>query len=414
MADISNRRRISPPNKDDSGLSQRDQDLARVEALLRDEFSPPLDDDAGPTVAPEPVRPEEAVEIARLPRLAKLPVRRPKVAGPVALTPVSEPPAARPKSSPVHIFLQILILLFVLAWVFILGIMVGRGHLGESGPIHGLVVWLEEKAGWTEPEEPPVVYVQEPAVEPDEGLDWEDVRRRPGYSAGLAAGAWAASKSPPAVAPPEKTGTDSSAAESENQDQSAEDVSGDMNSQQLSATSSLVNYDDPAAGPKERGDLQLTEDRDEDAEAATGDDEPITLATTGVDGLTPHAATGDDELTPTAAIENDESTSPDATRLDSPQFQQTDPAEAGAALEASGAADGKYAVQVASPHDEADAQQRVEKLRSQGLPAYYYQTSAGRYPVRVGRFATRAEAGEAKDRLDSLGYKGLYVSTLTD
>ena len=62
--------------------------------------------------------------------------------------------------SPLRIVIQAFFLLFILSWVFVLGIIIGRGHLWESSPGHDLVVWLEEKAGW-QTDTPPKIILKE-------------------------------------------------------------------------------------------------------------------------------------------------------------------------------------------------------------------------------------------------------------
>ena len=381
MAEIFTRRRTLPPYKDGSGLSQRDQALARVEVLLREELLPPADEENGPAVAPEPVNPAEVVEVSRLPLPAR-PPGKPAAPRPKAPAPAAAPTPPPSKTSPLHTLLQILILLFVLSWVFILGIVVGRGHLWESGPVYSLVLWLEQQANWNQAEEFPVVHVREPSAASEEEADWEDVRRQYGYSGEAAPGAGEEDDSWPAIVPYQ--GPDDPSGPTGGEAAGAEDSL--TNSQWLSAAPSLLNYDGPAVGYQERDGLPAAEEFDED------DSEEATAPTAG-------------ENQPAPAVE---------ALASALRPQPVPPAEPAAAQALPGSADGKYAVQVASPHEEAEAQRRVEKLHSQGLPAYYYQTPGGRYPVRVGRFATQAEAAEAKARLDSLGYKGHYISTLTD
>jgi len=73
------------------------------------------------------------------------------------------PAAGRPAgwfAGPLGQALQVFVVLLVIVWVFLLGVLVGRGRPEESG--HQLVGWLEKMAGWSQT--PPVVI--DPADEP--------------------------------------------------------------------------------------------------------------------------------------------------------------------------------------------------------------------------------------------------------
>jgi hypothetical protein len=73
---------------------------------------------------------------------------------------------------------------------------------------------------------------------------------------------------------------------------------------------------------------------------------------------------------------------------------------------------GQYTVQVASPTSEAEARTVTERYRKRGFDAYYYATGKGRFPTRVGRYRTAEEAGEYLAKLKEAGAKGPYVSRL--
>jgi hypothetical protein len=73
---------------------------------------------------------------------------------------------------------------------------------------------------------------------------------------------------------------------------------------------------------------------------------------------------------------------------------------------------GQYTVQVATANSEAEARAVTETYRRKGFEAYYYRTSSGRYPIRVGRYATEEQAGIARAALSSAGAQGPYVSKL--
>jgi cell division septation protein DedD len=72
---------------------------------------------------------------------------------------------------------------------------------------------------------------------------------------------------------------------------------------------------------------------------------------------------------------------------------------------------GLYTVQVGSPSSEKEARSMVEKYRDKGFEAYYYSRGT-RYPTRVGRFETKDAAEIARARLEKEGASGPYVSKL--
>jgi DedD protein len=76
-----------------------------------------------------------------------------------------------------------------------------------------------------------------------------------------------------------------------------------------------------------------------------------------------------------------------------------------------------YTVQVAASSDADDAGRVVDKLKAQGFDdAYYYQVELnGRryFRVRVGRYATRAEAEKTMNRLAEAGRSNMFISALT-
>lgn len=116
---------------------------------------------------------KEAVETAKLPPEDRpLPRVRPSLntseaqdldrTAPLAV----EPPEKKTRLSVFSAVLQGAILIFVLTWVFLLGILIGRGHLWQAGLGHKLVIWVEQKAGWTSQAGPEIVLKKE--NQPDE------------------------------------------------------------------------------------------------------------------------------------------------------------------------------------------------------------------------------------------------------
>ncbi len=72
----------------------------------------------------------------------------------------------------------------------------------------------------------------------------------------------------------------------------------------------------------------------------------------------------------------------------------------------SGKADGRYAVQAAAPRNEQAAKDLAARLKKAGLNSYIEKVQASdgaRFRVRVGPFATRNEAEQARTRLKELG-----------
>ncbi|MCU0938714.1 MAG: SPOR domain-containing protein [Burkholderiaceae bacterium] len=73
---------------------------------------------------------------------------------------------------------------------------------------------------------------------------------------------------------------------------------------------------------------------------------------------------------------------------------------------AKASADGKFFVQAAAPRSESAAGELAARLKKSGLPAFTERVQASdgtRWRVRVGPYATRAEAERARTRLRELG-----------
>ncbi|MDR0882367.1 MAG: SPOR domain-containing protein [Candidatus Adiutrix sp.] len=343
------------PSPAPNALSRRDQTLARLEKLLSEQFLPPPEEETAEEASPaELVDLEEAVEGGRLPT-------RPRSARPGAR------PRANSKNQPSepvqkHLsffsaLLQALIMIFVLAWVFLLGVMVGREHLWQAGPGHDLVTWLEEKAGWAAKPGPTIVL--DP---PDPADPLAEPEAAPGTAeAENALPVW--NWPPPAEAPPPDNNAAGAEPLAEAEAQPA--ATADQPDEE--------NYWPPAIEPPPEG----------GGEAAAGYSPPDDL-----DGQGP--------ATPATAV---------------PVAEPGQPADL--IGEPDGA--GKFAVQVAAAFNEDEAQAKVNRLIRQGFNAYYYKADKnGRYPVRVGRFATSQDADAAKVRLEQLGYSGPYVSKISN
>lgn len=399
----SSKRRSFPPYDESSKLSRRDQTLVRVEKLLSEQFIVPLQDEApfDEEGSVDLVDLDEAVETAQLPPEARpqprtlSPPKPPPAPGPArAAAPVAEPPEKKSRLSVFSAVLQGAILIFVLAWVFLLGILVGRGHLWQSGLGHDLVVWVEQKAGWSDKAGPEVVLKKK--NQPDELIP------------------------PPApdgdtTAPPETEPDGQQAAEEKEEmpvwnwgDWSPEPVEGAPAGQESSSGSGPAA--NPEAGPaasSEAGPADRGRAAESQAPAAETEEEewPTAIEEDGLGPATEYRPPGDQDDYADYEAMLEPAEVPNATLAEATPLP---PDLAGAP------GTGKFAVQVAEAADAAEAQRKVNLLISQGFNAYFYDGGNGRFPVRVGRFPTNQAAGEAKVLLEELGHKGAYVSVLGD
>lgn len=74
---------------------------------------------------------------------------------------------------------------------------------------------------------------------------------------------------------------------------------------------------------------------------------------------------------------------------------------------------GSFVVQIAAVTDEDRARKVMSEIKSLGFPAYLKTEEAGsaRYKIRVGPYAQREKADQARDGLRSQGYPGAFVSS---
>jgi cell division septation protein DedD len=75
---------------------------------------------------------------------------------------------------------------------------------------------------------------------------------------------------------------------------------------------------------------------------------------------------------------------------------------------------GSFTIQVASALSQTEAKNLVSRFKAKGFEAYYYLASNGRFPVRVNRYDTMAEAESDKSRLEEAGAKNPYISRLNN
>lgn len=398
---LNKRRTTFPPYDEASGLSQRDQALERIERLLSEQLIVPFPEES-PEIHEEAqselVNLDEVVEEIKIQAVPlkeaepSLPVRR--LAGEDEEEKTARPEA---KSSLFHSLFQAFILFFVLGWVFILGVLVGRGHVWEAGYAHEAVAWIEQKVGWTERTGPELIV--KTSAPPEEA--------QPADNSWLPPTAVTAAPVPPAPA---------EAAAEEN-------------------PSAPVAAADEAALPAEF--QEAADDGDDEIpawnwgawEAPADEEAPDSLASPAAgpaaDSITvgslpaEELAQAAEEYPPAEEADEDEAvTAGPADEDDGPEPVALASAESGsqsgAAAPPLAAGDGKFAVQIALAFDEAEAERRVARLEKQGFTAYFYKNPNNRYPVRVGHFATRQDADAAKVRLEMLGYKGPYVSSLNN
>lgn len=377
----SSKRRSFPPYDESSKLSRRDQTLVRVEKLLSEQFIVPLQEEA-PFDGELPFDEEglvdlsEAVETAQLPPEAR---QRPRTLTPPEASPAAAAASPEKKSrlSAFSVVLQGSILIFVLAWVFLLGILVGRGHLWQTGLGHDLVVWVEQRAGWTDKTGPEVVLKKDNG--PDEVI-------------------------PPAPVPGED--------------------------------SVITAETEPDSGetPEEQDEMPTWSWGDwapESANGSPGGEESNSGAGPASTSETSPTDSGRPAESPAPAAETEEEIWPTAIEEDVPgpavEYQppgdQDDYGYYESMLEPAEAASlppdlvglpgtGKFVVQVAEAADSEEAQRKVNQLAAQGFNAYYFDGGNGRFPVRVGHFPTRQDAAQVKIQLEGLGHKAPYVSAL--
>lgn len=381
--------KTQPPEEAADARLPRDPALARVKDLLSEDFV--LLDNEGEdetefprereSLSPEPVVRlvdlDDVVEVERpapterrLPKWAEESLSASAVAnkqkslpGSAGLSP-SIPPMETQSPKPnkiIHSFFQAFIVVFVLTWVFILGILIGRGHLWEAGPGHALVVWLEEKAGW------------QPSVQPEVILKDNGVTRFP-------------------YEPPPSGQQSRSSASSNPFDDLV--VTEEYVLEDGRVTTARRPTSMPSGGPV-------------NSPASTAVVPPS-------NGRSSIAAPRLPESPLYSNRNNASSPSPAASGQQQPAgtSAQTGSQPANGNNAAVEEQDGKFAVQVTLAFNEEEAEKRLARLKEQGFPAYYYQNASGRFPVRVGRFENYEDAEKAKTRLEELGYTRPYISRL--
>lgn len=164
--DPSSRENFLPPHPEAAGLSKRDAALARVDEFLSDgRIHRPQSKDL--PISEEIVQPINIDEVAEAVPLKPPPTRRER-----------SQPGARPEKrerkavSALHWFFQTLLLLFVLVWVFLLGIFIGRGYLMDSPYGRQFIAWVEtfiEPKGQTP--EVSIAETSPPEAEPAPGAE---------------------------------------------------------------------------------------------------------------------------------------------------------------------------------------------------------------------------------------------------
>ncbi|MBF0528951.1 MAG: SPOR domain-containing protein [Deltaproteobacteria bacterium] len=76
-----------------------------------------------------------------------------------------------------------------------------------------------------------------------------------------------------------------------------------------------------------------------------------------------------------------------------------------------------FSIQVATTSESGEANRLTSALKAKGFDAYYYTLEVnGRkyYRVRVGRYGNRDDAKGTMDKLSAAGQKNMYISALTD
>ncbi|UQZ88669.1 hypothetical protein C4J81_05405 [Deltaproteobacteria bacterium Smac51] len=372
-----------PPHEGADGLTKRDLALARVDLIMSDGLvHRPQSSLKGPETLPaevEPVNIDEAVESPPSPAATKPAPIRPQPAPKVAQKRTESAEAEEKKSgfAALHWFFQTLILLFVLAWVFLLGIFIGRGYLMETQAGRELIGWIEETIGWH-------VAAPEISVEKETEADAQSVEA-------MEAGSPEVKRTPPeqsttrapeeppvvAAAPSSQTAAETAAPAM----REAEGTPGGTSSAAKTAET------EPSAQQRESGPEALLANS---SKTAPEDDSifltPETLAV---------EMRREAEMAATVAPVTEE-TPPQRKYSNVPPTSPT----------------GGYAVQATYALNEQAAKGVIERLERQGFPAYYYKNSRNQYLVRVGRFESLSDAENVRDKLSRIGYKDPYISRL--
>ncbi|MDR1043816.1 MAG: SPOR domain-containing protein [Candidatus Adiutrix sp.] len=411
------KRRLNfPPYDETSGLSQRDQTLERVEEILSEQFIPPFPEESVDELSPDLVDPSEVMEEGRIVTSgggpAALPARRPSAA----------PAVGRPKTSLIHTIVQVLILLFVLGWVFILGVVAGRGNFLQSGWGRDLVVWVEDLAGFGARSEPEVVLEQDP------GQPTTVAAEAPGAPASEA-------PIPPPPIPRSMAPVPSEPYESDEFDYTPPPPETDLNAEGQSPAAEdeepypVWNWPGWTPPPLDSEGAGESGSLDQASRAQARVNLPAAESISAGSGrwAVPNSSSGapaasffEEENYPPALAADEGQTLAEGAE---PEFDDeyyppavlpgAGEAEDSQSMLSPSSGEGKFAVQVDLVFSEEEARRRVARLEQQGFTAYFYENAATkRWPVRVGHFATRQDADAAKVRLETLGYKEPYVSSL--
>ncbi|MEW5723261.1 MAG: SPOR domain-containing protein [Thermodesulfobacteriota bacterium] len=248
-------------------------------------------------------------------------------------------------------------LAFAMVWVFILGVLVGRGTIYENAAYQK----LEDRLGVPKPPEapPPQVVVSEPAPQTETPADGSEEKLTFYDSLVKTKPKPVTTETRPKSAPPEEKPRPQPEPKPE-------------------PPAALPPNPEPAAPTAQPKPAPGSAPPPAPAEKKTAAPAPQVVVTSGVKTVKP-----------------EESAAPPPARK---------PGE-------------NFTVQVAAAPTVEEAQRIVAKLKKQGFNAYFYQVEekGRRYMrVRVGRYRTRQEAQEAVDKLAALGRKGLFISTLVD
>jgi septal ring-binding cell division protein DamX len=352
--------------------------------------------------------------------------------------------------------------LIFLVWIFILGFLVGRGTVNEVIPGLG---WLESKAGPADYQPAPEVDAELPpqaslpmVIVKPEGPKGSNPRDAQGggpalgqagsMAAGLLpysgdsdlaslnhvpeliAGSKGADKPEAVAKPASESGLSAMAGQNSSNQGAARPLAAKPSESPTAAAAVAKPTPKPSAeGGASQSAASQSSASQSSARRVTAAEPTITVRAASREAERAAASSSDSEIRPAPA--QPPQAQPAAARPAPPQPASAQPAQAqpAQAQPASGkpasAEDdselfwpakpersGQYTVQVATANSEAEARTVTETYRRKGFEAYYYRTSSGRYPIRVGRYATEEQAKIARAALASAGAQGPYVSKL--